>query len=83
MIQALGGYITEGEDYLLIEGRGKLNGGTVNSANDHRIAMSGAVSSLFCSEPVTVIGAECTAKSYPKFFEDAEKLGIKSEVYKR
>ena len=43
--------------------------------NDHRIAMSLAV---ICSVFGGVIeNAECVNKSYPLFFEDCEKLGIK------
>ena len=33
--------------------------------------------------PVTLVGAECVAKSYPNFWEDYEMLGgniVKSEV---
>ena len=43
--------------------------------NDHRIAMSLAViSSVFGG---VIENAECVNKSYPLFFEDCEKLGIK------
>lgn len=45
--------------------------------NDHRIVMSLAViSSLFGGE---IEGCEAVAKSYPKFFEDIQSLGI--EIY--
>ena len=44
--------------------------------NDHRIVMSLTVlSSIFGGE---IEGCEAVSKSYPTFFEDAEKLGIKS-----
>lgn len=82
MITSLGGDITEGNDFLIIRGHGKLIGGTVCSANDHRIAMSAAIASLICETDVTILGAECTAKSYPRFFEDSQKLGMKAEVNK-
>ena len=40
---------------------------------DHRIAMSFAV--LGCAVPgVTIKDPACTAKTYPKFFEDLEKM---------
>lgn len=46
--------------------------------NDHRIAMSLAIiSSVFGG---VIENAECVNKSYPLFFEDCEKLGIKLEI---
>lgn len=57
-------------------------GGTVRSAsidshNDHRIAMAAAVAALNASGSVTINGAECISKSYPEFFFDLEKIGAK------
>ena len=74
MISALGGNITETADGLIIRGVPRLAGGVVDSAGDHRIAMSGAVASLVCEGAVTVTGAEAVAKSYPKFWEEFERL---------
>ena len=76
MITALGGLITETEDGLIIRGVPHLAGGTVDSAGDHRIAMSGGVASLVCDGPVTVTGAEAVAKSYPTFWEELERLTV-------
>ena len=46
--------------------------------NDHRIAMSLAIiSSVFGG---VIENAECVNKSYPLFFEDCEKLGIKLKI---
>jgi 3-phosphoshikimate 1-carboxyvinyltransferase len=42
--------------------------------NDHRIAMSLAVSALRASAPVTIKDAECVAKSYANFWRDFEEL---------
>ena len=46
----------------------------MDSANDHRIAMAAAVASALCQGDVTVTGAEAVNKSYPRFWEDFEKL---------
>ena len=43
--------------------------------NDHRIAMMAAVAAVACKEPVTILGAECVKKSYPRFWEDYTALG--------
>ena len=69
MLKALGADIKETEDGLLIRGKKELDGGTVDSFNDHRIAMSAAVAAGICSSPVIVTGAECTDKSFPGFWE--------------
>lgn len=76
LVEMLGGDISEGADFLVIRGNGKLRGGTVSAENDHRIAMSAAVASLISENPVTILGAECAEKSYPRFYDDAEALGF-------
>ena len=68
MLRGLGAEIQETADGLIIRGRELLQGGTVSSYNDHRIAMSAAVAAAACREPVTVEGAECTEKSFPGFW---------------
>ena len=77
MINALGGAARETEDGLIVSGGKVLTGGVVDSARDHRIAMSAAVASIGCTGKVTVLGAECADKSYPAFWDDFESLGGK------
>ena len=48
----------------------------VSSHDDHRMAMSMAVSALRCDGQITIENAECVAKSYPGFFEDLEKIRV-------
>ncbi len=76
MLTALGGKVTMQEDGLVITG-GPLNGGVVKGYNDHRIVMAAAVASLLCEDPVTITGAQAVQKSYPTFFEELEKRGMK------
>jgi len=72
----LGGKVEEGPDSLTITGVEALRGGvTVDSHNDHRIAMMAAIAATRCREPVTLTGAECVEKSYPNFWEDYGDLG--------
>lgn len=82
MIEALGGKAEATEDTLTIYGTGLL-GGTVDSVNDHRIAMSAAIASTVCTEPVTILGAEAVKKSYPHFWEEFSRLGGNYEQYLR
>ena len=74
LITALGGNVEEMEDGLIIHGTGTLEGGTVDSCNDHRIAMSAGVAASICRKDVTILGAECVSKSYPSFWEDLEEM---------
>ena len=82
MIEALGGKAQSTEDTLTVYGTG-YRGGTVDSVNDHRIAMSAAIASTVCTEPVTILGAEAVKKSYPYFWEEFSRLGGKYEQYLR
>ena len=74
LLTALGGEVTELPDGLVIRGTAQLRGGSADACNDHRIAMSAAVAACICRGSVTVEGAECVAKSYPRFWEDYSKL---------
>lgn len=74
-LNALGAKTQVGEDTLTLEGLDHLEGGTVDGCNDHRIAMMAAVAAVACKEPVTILGAECVKKSYPRFWEDYTALG--------
>ncbi|MFH1212744.1 MAG: 3-phosphoshikimate 1-carboxyvinyltransferase [Candidatus Neomarinimicrobiota bacterium] len=54
---------------------GRITGGQTESHNDHRIAMALAVAGLSTTEPVSIDGVECIAKSYPAFFDDLKSIG--------
>ena len=82
MLRALGGQAEADETTLTVYGTG-LHGGTVDSHNDHRIAMSAAIAATVCDSPVTILGAQCVEKSYPKFFTDYTSLGGQYEQYLR
>lgn len=72
-LRALGANVKERPDGMEIEG-GRLRGGTVDAAGDHRIAMAFAIAGLLAEAPVTVRGAESVAISFPGFFETLEML---------
>lgn len=74
LIEALGGTVRELPDGLVITGQPALAGGSVDASGDHRIAMSAAVAACGCTQPVTVCGSACVAKSYPAFWEDFTAL---------
>ncbi len=83
MIRTLGGKIDFDENNIYVMGS-PLTGGEITSANDHRIAMSGAVASLLCKSNVTIDIAQAVSKSYPDFYEKFTMLGGKcNELYDR
>ncbi len=71
----LGAKIVELPEGLEIHGLDMLEGGIVDSWNDHRIAMALAVAALRCKNPVTIKNSNCVNKSYPDFWNDFRKLG--------
>lgn len=74
MLENLGGRAEATADTLTVFGT-PLHGGTVNAHNDHRIAMAAAIAATVCTQPVTILGAQAVAKSYPRFWEEYGKLG--------
>ena len=76
VLSTLGADVEEHDDHLVIRGRERLTVGvTVSGHNDHRIAMMAAIAATRCQGPVTITGAECVNKSYPRFWADYEALG--------
>lgn len=57
-------------DVLVIEGTGKLESAEINSHNDHRIAMSGAIASTLTKKGMMINQPEAVSKSYPQFWND-------------
>ena len=78
MLEALGGSATATEDTFTVSPT-TFTGGTVDSCNDHRIAMAAAIAATVCTEPVTILGAEAVNKSYPTFWAEYRRLGGKYE----
>lgn len=76
-LNKLGAFVEEEAEGLLITGRPEgLNGAaTVDSWNDHRVAMSLAIAALVCKQPITLTGGESVAKSYPGFWRDYAAVG--------
>jgi 3-phosphoshikimate 1-carboxyvinyltransferase len=64
------------EDVMRVVG-GEPKAAMVDAHDDHRIAMSLAITALRVDEEVVIRGRESVAKSYPSFFEDLESLKIR------
>jgi len=78
-LQSLGLDVQEHEEGLSLKS-GEIEGGVCHSFSDHRIAMSMAIIALKAKNPVIIQGAEAIGKTYPTFFEDLKKGGVKIEV---
>lgn len=75
MLTEVGADIKMTEDGLIISGKKTVSGGTVDSRNDHRMAMTAAVLSVISKGELTVLDAGAVKKSYPAFWEEFIRLG--------
>ena len=82
LLQSLG-IRAEATDNTLRVYSGKFTSGIVNAYGDHRIAMTAAIAATMADGPVTILGAECVAKSFPTFWEVYQQLGGNYEQYIR
>lgn len=67
-------------DGLVIPGRQKARGGTVQSRGDHRIAMTAAIAGLVADSPVTIEDTACVETSFPGFVQTLQAIGAHVEV---
>ncbi len=72
-LQTLGIEAQALDDGIFIKG-GTLKGGTVDSRNDHRIAMAFAVAGAAAKEPVFIKNCANVATSFPTFVSTANKV---------
>lgn len=69
------------DDMMVIEGQDEIKGGvTLDSYNDHRIAMALSVWGLIAKEPISIVNMDAIKKSYPQFVKDMNGLGARIEV---
>ncbi len=61
-------------DSMYVNGADEVQGGTIHSYEDHRIAMAFAIAGMFCNGSVEIEGAEAVSKSYPSFWKHLEDL---------
>ena len=73
-LQGLGAEIEATKDGFVVQGTGKLRGGSFDSRGDHRMAMLGAVAGLASRSGVEVTGMDAAAVSYPDFERDLRLL---------
>lgn len=74
MLHALGCQTAVSDDSVHVF-PGKFHSCTVDTFQDHRIAMAAAIAATCADGPVTIQNAGCVAKSYPHFWSDYRNLG--------
>ena len=79
-ITELGGSIKVFEDGFEINGAQELQEGSVNTHNDHRIAMTAVVANICINTGIVANNIDCISDSYPSFFEDLSLIGANYEV---
>jgi 3-phosphoshikimate 1-carboxyvinyltransferase len=72
-LRALGASVDEYPDGFRLVSR-PLTGGTVDAADDHRLAMAFAIAATGAAQPTTILGASTVNVSYPGFFDALERL---------
>lgn len=72
-LSRMGAHITATDDGMIIEGGPPLHGAVIDSMQDHRIAMTFAVTALAAEGETEILGADCVRISYPSFYEDLDR----------
>ena len=73
-LRSIGVVVEEFDDGLLVKGGEVIQGGTVSSFGDHRVAMAFAVAGLLSRVGVEIEDADCVDISFPGFFKLLEGL---------
>ncbi len=73
-LRAMGAVVTTFEDGFKITGPQKLQGASIKTHQDHRIAMAFAIAGLVADGETIIEDAECVAVSYPNFFIDLDRM---------
>lgn len=69
----LGATVEEGPDYCIITPPEKLNVTSVDTYDDHRMAMAFSIAA--CGDvPVTINDPGCTRKTFPDFFDVLQRF---------
>ncbi|MBD2810643.1 3-phosphoshikimate 1-carboxyvinyltransferase [Xenorhabdus sp. Vera] len=72
-LRKVGAEVEEGHDYIRVIPPEKLNHAEIETYNDHRIAMCFSLVAL-SNTPITILDPGCTAKTFPDYFNQLEKL---------
>ena len=74
-LRKVGAVVDEGEDYISVTPPEQLIHADIDTYNDHRVAMCFSLVAL-SDTPVTINDPDCTAKTFPDYFEQLAKVSI-------
>lgn len=75
-LKAMEADITPTDDGMIIEGTGHLNGASIQSYLDHRIAMAFSVAGLASDGETQIVDSQCVDVSYPEFYATLNTISI-------
>ena len=75
-LKAMGADITPTDGGMIIEGTGHLNGASIQSYLDHRIAMAFSVAGLASDGETQIVDSQCVDVSYPEFYATLNSVSI-------
>lgn len=77
-LRKIGAEVEEGEDFIRIQPLAltQFQPAEIETYNDHRMAMCFALIAL-SNTPVTILDPKCTAKTFPTFFAEFERMSIR------
>ena len=75
-LKAMEADITPTDDGMIIEGTGHLNGASIQSYLDHRIAMAFSVAGLASDGETQIVDSQCVDVSYPEFYATLNSISI-------
>ena len=75
-LRKVGATVIEGEDYLEITPPPQIQPATIDTYNDHRMAMAFSLAALGDAE-ITINDPDCTAKTFPNYFKMFEQIRAK------
>ncbi|WP_392567109.1 3-phosphoshikimate 1-carboxyvinyltransferase [Utexia brackfieldae] len=75
-LRKVGATVEEGHDYITITPPQHLQHAEIETYNDHRIAMCFSLVALSDQTPVTILDPNCTAKTFPTYFTQFNKMSM-------
>ncbi|MEG0590227.1 MAG: 3-phosphoshikimate 1-carboxyvinyltransferase [Lachnospiraceae bacterium] len=73
-LTAMGALVTPLEDGMIIKGSSSLQGATIHSHGDHRIAMAFSIAGLVAQGETNILDSPCVEISYPTFYQTLQQL---------
>ncbi len=74
-LRKVGASVEEGEDFIIITPPSQLQHATIDTYDDHRMAMCFSLVAL-SDTPVTINDPKCTSKTFPDYFDKLASLSV-------